>query len=333
MNKGFSELTRLGKIRRLHDVVDQALQEYDIDVEQVKFLTIETNTLFEIRSKRGERFAMRIYTDGETTLKENQAEIFWLTALVQDTDLKVTQPVPRKDGDYISEVTVPGVPPDRRCVIYRWIPGQVLGDRNNLKYYYKLGQVLAKLHNHAKTLNPLPPTINPKRWDKAFYYPDEPVVYNTQEYSHVFSQKDIQLIDSVIAIMDKMFNKLFSDQEDLMLIHGDLHFWNVHAYQGELYLIDFEDINLGYPVQDIAVTLYAGRNREDFSKLKKTFINGYTEIRKWPKVESDVIPTLMAARTVMFINYAARILDEPKEYIKSRLKELKIFLAQNRENP
>ena len=326
MPKEFNELTRLGKIRRLHRLINKALQAYDLDVAQIKFLTIETNTHFEIRSKSGERFAMRIYSDGETTLKENRAEIFWLTALVRDTDLKVTEPVPRKDGKYISVVTVPGVPPDCRCVLYRWIPGQPLGNCNSPEYYYKLGQDLAKLHNHAITLNPLPPEIDPKRWDKAFYYPDEPVVYNTQEYSHLFSQKDIQIIDSVIEIMEKMFSKLFNDKEDLMLIHGDLHLWNVHIYQGELYLIDFEDINLGYPVQDIAVTLYSGRNREDFSDFKNTFIEGYTIIRMWPKVEPAVIPTLMAARSVMFINYAARILDEPEEYIDTRLKELKNFL-------
>ena len=327
MPKDYSQLTRLGKIRRLHRVVSKALEAYDLQVAQIKFLTIETNTLFEIRSKSGERFALRIYSDEETTLKENQAEIFWLTALVRDSDLKVTEPVPRKDGEYISLVTVPDVPPNRRCVLYRWIPGRTLGDRNNPEYYYKLGQCLAKLHNHAETLNPLPPEIDPKRWDKAFYYPDEPVIYNTPEYSHLFSKGDIQTMDQVIEIADRVFQKLFSDPEELMLIHGDLHFWNVHAYHGELYLIDFEDINLGYPVQDIAVTLYAGRNREDYSEWKDAFIEGYTTIRLWPKVEPEVISVLMAARSVMFVNYAARILDDPKEYIESRLKELEKFLA------
>ena len=73
MPKDYNQLTRLGKIRRLHSVVNKALDSYDLEVSEVKFLTIETNTLFEIRSSSGERFAMRIYSDEETTLKENQA--------------------------------------------------------------------------------------------------------------------------------------------------------------------------------------------------------------------------------------------------------------------
>jgi len=319
-------LTRLGKIRRLRAVVFQALKAYDLDVAEVKFLAIETNTHFEVRSISGERFVLRIYSDEETTLVENRAELFWLTALIRDTNLKVTEPIARKDGKYITVVTVPGVPPDRRCVLFRWIPGKTLDEQVTPEYYYKLGQNLAKLHIHAQTLNPLPPEINPKRWDKVFYYPDEPVVYNAAAYSHLFSPDDIQTIDRVIEISKNMFRKLFSAKQDLMLIHGDLHYWNVHVYKGELYLIDFEDVNLGYPVQDIAVTLSYGRHRDGYEEWKKAFIEGYTSVRGWPEVEEGVIPTLIIARTTMFINYVARVEEEPQEYIQSRMKELKIFL-------
>jgi Ser/Thr protein kinase RdoA (MazF antagonist) len=172
MPKEYTELTRLGKIRRLRAVVFKALESYDLAVQDIRFFTIETNTMFQIRSNSGERFILRIYSDEETTLKENQAEIFWLNALVRDTDLNVTEPVARKDGKYITIVSVPGVPPSRRCVLFRWIPGRTLEEDISPENYYRLGQSLAKLHRHAKTLNPLPREINPKRWDKVFYYPD-----------------------------------------------------------------------------------------------------------------------------------------------------------------
>jgi len=318
----------LGKIRRLRAIVFKALEYYDFEVKNVKFLAIETNTHFEILSSAGERFVLRIYSDEETTLVENRAEIFWLTALMRDTDLKVTEPVPRKDGKYISVVSIPGVPPDRRCVLFRWIPGRTLDEQVTPKKYYKLGQSLAKLHNHAETLNPLPPEVNPKRWDKVFYYPDEPIVYNKPAYSHLFSRDDIELIDQVIEVAEDMFRGLFQSQEGLMLIHGDLHIWNVHVHQGELYLIDFEDVNLGYPVQDIAVTLSYGRQREGYQEWKKAFIEGYISIRDWPAVSEDVIPTLVAARTTMFINYVARIDEAPQEYIQSRMEELRNFLSE-----
>ena len=324
--KPYSELTRIGKIRRLRQVVTEALAEYSLEVEWIKFLTIETNTMFKIQSTDGKKFVLRIYSDEETTLRENQAEIFWLERLIRDTDIKVTEPVARRDGEYISIISVPGAPAERRCVLFKWVPGRTLENYLNSENYYKYGQVLAQLHNHASTLNPLPVNIIPKKWDNVFYYPDEPVVYNTPRYAHLFPSGRIEILENVIERADGVFEKLFADQERQILIHGDLHYWNVHLYRGELYVIDFEDINLGYPVQDVAVTLSYGRQREGYAMWKDVFKQGYSSIRSWPIDGEKIIETLIAARSVMFINYVARIDSSPEEYIDRRCKELQEFL-------
>ncbi|MBN2004514.1 MAG: phosphotransferase [Anaerolineae bacterium] len=282
--------------------------------------------MFQIQSEGGEKFVLRIYSDEETTLRENQAEMFWLDALKRDTDLKITEPIARRDGEYITLASVPGVPENRRCVLFNWIPGRPLENHLSAETYYLYGQALAKLHNHAAALNPLPPAINPKKWDKVFYYPDEPVVYNTPEYAHLFSMERVDLLDRVIERANTVFESLFADKDGQILIHGDLHYWNVHFYRGELYVIDFEDISLGYPVQDVAVTLYYGRGREGYAAWKAAFKQGYSRLRKWPVEDERTIETLMAARTAMFINYVARIDPSPEEYIDQKCEALAHFL-------
>jgi Ser/Thr protein kinase RdoA (MazF antagonist) len=326
--KPYQELTRLGKIRRLRRLVLKALEEYALIVEWVKFFTIETNTMFQVRSKDNEKFMLRIYSEEETTLRENQAEIFWLNALKRDTDLKVTEPIARRDGEYITIASIPGVPAERRCVLFNWIPGQTLENNLSSENYYKFGQTLAKLHNHASTLKPLPPDIQPKKWDKVFYYPDEPVVYDTPEYRHLFPPERIELLKKVIERANDVFARLFDDKNGLILIHGDLHYWNVHIHRGQLYVIDFEDINLGYPVQDIAITLSYGRERDGYREWKIAFKQGYSSVREWPIEGERTIETLMAARSVMFINYVARIDPSPQEYIEQRSEGLVQFLKK-----
>ncbi len=326
--KPYNKLTRLGKIRRLRHAAIKTLEQYDINIKRIKFLTIETNTMFRIDSEDGKKYVLRIYSDEETTLRENRAEMFWLDAIKRDTDLKVTEPVKRRDGKYITIVRVPGVPKEQRCVLFKWIPGQTLVNHLNSENYYNLGRALAKLHNHAATLNPLPPNIQPKKWDKVFYYPDEPVVYNVPQYGHLFPPERIELLKKVIGLANETFKKLFANKDGLMLIHGDLHYWNVHFYRGELYVIDFEDINLGYPIQDVAVTLYYGQQREGYNDWKAAFKQGYSSLRKFPAENERIIETLMAARSVMFINYVARIDPSPEEYINERCEELAHFLNQ-----
>jgi Ser/Thr protein kinase RdoA (MazF antagonist) len=252
--------------------------------------------------------------------------MFWLSALKRDTDIRITEPVARRDGEYITIVSAPGVPGERRCALFSWVPGQTLGDHLRPENHYKFGQTLARLHDHAKTLNPLPSHIQPKKWDKAFYYPNEPVVYNTPEYSHLFPPERIKLLEDVIEHADRVFERLFANEDGQILIHGDLHYWNVHYHRGELYVIDFEDINLGFPVQDIVISLYTGRLRDDYNELRTAFEDGYRDIRSWPSEDERTIQTLMAARSVMFINYAARISASPEEYIENRCQELVRYL-------
>jgi len=306
----------------------KALREYDLRVQWIKFLADDTNISFKIRSVDGANYVLRIYSDEETTLTENQAEVFWLKALKRDTDLNFTQPVPRVDGESITLASVPGVPGEKRCILFTWVPGRVLENFLNPQNYFKLGVTMAKLHDHAETLKPLPASIQPKKWDRAFYYPNEPVVYNDPDYKHLFSDQQIEIIDQVICIADEEFARLYADQESQILIHGDLHYWNVNMYRGELYIMDFEDVMLGYPVQDVAITLYYGSQRENYPELREAFQQGYTSCSAWPVERLGQIETLQAARSVNFINYIARIHDSPQEYINERCVELQEFVKQ-----
>lgn len=306
----------------------KVLAEYDLQIESIKFLADDTNISFKVRSVDGEQYVLRIYSDEETTLAENQAEVYWLQALKRDTDLKFTEPVPRRDGECITQEGMPGIPGIKRCILFTWVPGRVLEKSLTPQNYFNLGATLAKLHNHAESLKPLPASIQPKKWDRAFYYPNEPVVYNDPAYRHLFSDQQIEIIDQVIANASREFARLYSDQARQILIHGDLHYWNVNLFKDELYIMDFEDVMLGYPVQDVAITLYYGRQREQYANLREAFQRGYRSIRTWPVERQGQIETLQAARSVNFVNYVARIEEEPQEYIKERCDELHKFIDQ-----
>jgi Ser/Thr protein kinase RdoA (MazF antagonist) len=42
--------------------------------------------------------------------------------------------------------------------------------------------------------------------------------------------------------------------------------------------MDFEDVMLGYPVQDVAITLYYGQQREQYPELRDAFFEGYIQL-------------------------------------------------------
>ena len=325
--KPYDQLTFRGQILRLRELCIQALEEYPIDVARVRYLTTESTTMFRVDARDGKKYVIRLYSELDSSLAENQTEMFWLSALARDTDLRVTEPVARKDGEYLTFVSVAGVPGEKRCALYKWVPGVQLEKYVSPRTYRQLGVSMAKLHKHAESLT-LPDHIRPKRWDKVFYYPDEPVVYNTPEYSHLFTPEQVTIMDRAIAHVDPFLEKLYLENGGAILVHGDLHFWNAHIYRGQIYVIDFEDVLLGFPVQDISICLYYLRDYENYAELAEAFQSGYATERDWPSFSQSDLHTLWMGRMANFANYAAQV-DEPegaREFIDTRCEELEKLL-------
>jgi Ser/Thr protein kinase RdoA (MazF antagonist) len=325
--RSFEQLSKRGQIQRLRRLAEQVLQEYDLPVKRVSLLTRATNFLYRIETVAGEKYVLRIYSDEASTITENRTEIFWLNAIQSDTDLCVTKPVRRRDGEYISLASLPGIPSERRCVLFRWVPGRPLEEHVTPALYFQFGEMMARLHNHSEKLT-LPPDISPKCWDKVFYYPGERSIYREPEFSHLFPPERIALMDEAINRCNRLLDSLYKDPHPAMLIHGDLHFGNIHVERGKLHFLDFEDICLGYPVQDVAISLYYGRSLPNYPDLVDAFQNGYSSLRPWPVESPQQLAGLMAARNANFINYVAGHLPKLQEMLDGMFERLGRSLAQ-----
>ncbi len=83
-------------------------------------------------------------------------------------------------------------------------------------------------------------------------------------------------------------------------------------------------------MQDVAITLYYGREQENAKALQAAFKEGYSSLRTWPLESDEQLHTLIAARTAMFANYVAHSLpaDGAKEYLDKWCAELEQYLNQ-----
>jgi Ser/Thr protein kinase RdoA (MazF antagonist) len=326
--KPYTQLTPRGRILRLRQLALQALNDYPINVARVRFLAEESTTMFRVDAVNGHKYVLRIYSEADSSLAENQTEMVWLTALARDTDLPVIRPVARKDGETISRVRHAGIPQEKRCALYHWIPGTPLADHLSPQNYRKLGALMAGLHQHAASL-PLPARIQPKRWDKTYYFPGEEIVYNTPAYRHLYTPAQIKIIDRAVTVCDNYLASLYQRDDPPHLLHGDLHYWNVHLHRGTLYALDFEDMLLGYPEHDIAISLYYLRDETHYPQLAAAFQQGYTEIKEYPHLPDDKLHPLWLARMTNFVNYAATAFDDAESaraYISARCQEIDQYL-------
>ena len=326
--KPFNQLTPRGQVRRLRQLALKTVEAYAINVRRVRLLIVDTNTLFRVEAADGRKYALRICRPGEHTLTEIEAEMTWLQALNAGADVNVPKPVLNKNGRPITTTQIEGVPGSRHCVLFDWIPGRPLEEHLSPKTYYQLGQTAAKLHIFAESYTP-PANFQPMVWNRIFYYGAEPVVIFEEANQHFFSAKQMSIIKQTMALAEAELQRLFAQPQSPIILHGDMHMWNVHVYRGKLFVLDFEDTMWGYPVQDVAITLTYGRFRDDYPPLRAAYQEGYSSLRPWPVQHPHQIATLIAARTVMFINYVThKTPTEAPEYIAGACERLQTFLNE-----
>lgn len=339
--KEWSQLTEVGQSRRLRQLALGVLEQYDLAIKQVRLLEVATNTLFRVDCQDGTRYALRVCSPGEHSLHDAQVELAWLAVLNEQTDLPVPRPITNAAGEYLSYGKATGVPEERRCVLFDWVPGRPIEDVLSPQIYEKLGVAMAQMHEFSAGFFKQPDAWNeemrPMPWNTLFYYPEEPVVLYDADYKKLFPKERLVLIEEAMAAVEPLLQTLYQRPDDAMIIHGDLHIWNAHYAQGQIHMLDFEDLMWGYPIQDVAITLWYCREREDYADLRASFKSGYSSVRSWPstieissstKINSDEqIEALAIARTIMFINYAAHLLDEPEEYIERQCAKLTNYLA------
>jgi Ser/Thr protein kinase RdoA (MazF antagonist) len=307
--KDFYQLTARGRALWLRRLALAALERYDLDVKRVRLVTNETNGIFRVDAADGQKVILRVSDPkGCHGLDEIRSEMTWLAALGRDTDLGVPRPLTTRTGALATTVETTGVPEPRHCVVFSWLPGSDLADRFTPENARRFGEFSALLHDHAASFTP-PPGFRVRTLDRVFPYTDptfpfvEPVVLFEGTDRELVPPQRRQVFQRASERVQAALDELYADETGLRVTHNDLHQWNVKVHRGKLYGLDFEDLAWGYPVQDVATTLYyiEGLDRED--ELIEAFKRGYTSHSEWPERYPGQIATFMRGRDLMLANY------------------------------
>jgi Ser/Thr protein kinase RdoA (MazF antagonist) len=105
--------------------------------------------------------------------------------------------------------------------------------------------------------------------------------------------------EEFIGMNDRLF-----DQDNFILLHGDMHKGNLIHRPGEgIFLIDFDDICLGPSVQDVWMLLPGGVEHSENEIA--WFLKGYQTFRQFDRAELELIPALRGMRLIHFAAWLA----------------------------
>src|SRR5918912_383523 len=282
--ESFTALSHRAQVGRLKRLAAAALAEYDLPRARLAPLVHAFNTTFQVTDAAGNRFTLRITRPGKSSVAEVQSELAWLVALHRDTDLVVPDPVPTRAGELLTVAGAPGVPEARICALFRWVPGRFVRNRLMPHHLEQVGQLMARLQDHAQGFQPPPGFTRPRIDDiPATRATVVPLV------ARVRPPGDVALVE---AALDRVAATLEG------LGHSDLHQWNYLFDHGQVHLLDFDDCGYAPFLYDLAVTTFELEHYPHFPALRAALLAGYGATRSLPPDPETVLTTLTQLRRI-----------------------------------
>lgn len=298
--KPFYECSELGRARRLRGLVEQALQHYDLEVTKIRLLSNDYNGVFRVDTTEGTPYAMRVCIPQEGLESTLALETAWLHALRDKAPFAVPAPVPTREGSFFTQVESSSVPEPRYCALFEWVKGKDLvvdfSEDNAVRY----GALAAHLHELGATF-PKPEGLDIRAYDTVGPF-SEPWVLDEPEKRSIMPEELRDFIPVAVKHVSQHIERLLSSSQQMQVIHGDLHSYNVKAYRNKLAPIDFEDLMWGYPAQDLGIIFYYMWRREEYPMLRESFERGYRSVREWPEETPGEVDAFIAGRSLVLLN-------------------------------
>jgi Ser/Thr protein kinase RdoA (MazF antagonist) len=317
---------------RLLPLAERVLTHYPFEVRELTHLATHSNVLYRVVTSKGEQFVLRVGTPHANSRSNLEIEVAWLDAIAKETRLEVVSPVRTRDGVLIVDSFDEEIDKERSCVLFTWVPGQPLGEGSGSFGYRLLGAMSASLQAHGRDWDP-PEGATMRIWDQVFYYEPEmdPVILHTPEYGYLFDMRRLGVIERALDLARTVIGESYRTARP-QVVHGDLHEWNVHVAGSRLHAFDFEDVMVALPAQDAAISLYKSRTSDMRNEIHDAFRRGFESIAEWPIIDERQLDGFHAARQVMLMNYAARVLpkDEASDYIDQVMPWLDRCVARYR---
>lgn len=270
------------------------------------------NRVYELeKHDSGERFIVKFYRPGRWTKEMILEEHQFLKELDQK-EIPVIPPLKINDqslfeftpGPTCPERLVPSAVEVSRGVYFALFPkkGGRAMDEFDKDTWEELGRLLARIHLAGAAH---------KGNCRVIWKPD----VATRHHLEVLYKTDYLLpdfkkpFDHVAEMFIKKAGPKFKDRE-FILLHGDCHKGNlIHRANEGIFIVDFDDICLGPPVQDLWLLL--PDTPDKCENELEWFNKGYEVFRQFDRSSLKLVPLLRGMRIIHFISWLAVQSKEP----------------------
>ena len=277
----------------LLDAVEQALGQRMTGLATP--LPSYINRVYEVETMDEERLIVKFYRPGRWSLEALQEEHRFVLDCEKD-EIPVIAPMVLSNGETLFEAD---------GIYFTLFPkrfGRQL-EINSVKDWLRVGRLLGRLHVAGSREDAQYRTnLHPEQSTEQHIAQLIEGEFITPRHMDAFQQVSTEILE--------LITDLFDDTE-FIRIHGDCHCGNLLKRPGEgLMVIDFDDMMVGPPVQDMWILLpdHANNSRHELDLL----LHGYEQFREFDHFSIRLIEPLRAMRIIYFLAWCSQQIDDFK---------------------
>jgi Ser/Thr protein kinase RdoA (MazF antagonist) len=307
----FEALSRERQLQLLAELGSQALAKWGLEGARLQLLKHRENTVMQVTTGAGARYAMRIHRLAYRRDVELLSELQWLDSL-RATGIPTTEVRPALDGSLFVTVNTPELPEGRQVDLLEWVPGQAIGSIEEgvdldhdklLEVYRRAGELAARIHNHGQSWQ-RPPGFTRLSWDEGGFFGEVGSVCGFYRDLPDLAPAQRALLDRARDVTAAALAHFGKSADRYGLVHGDLLPENLFYDGSELRLIDWDDTGFSWHLYDFCTALFAHLGRDSFDPALAAMVAGYRCHRALPDEHLEMLPVLIMARALSYVGWA-----------------------------
>ncbi len=275
-------------------LLQQILDRYGLANARAFPLQSYNNQVYRIESVNNQRFSLRICGFPNMKRRAMEDEMRWLDFVAQRNQRLAPRPIANDRGEFVTVTATPAG--DRLSCLFAWIEGRELRGAATPAEMHKMGRSVAALHNIAREF-PFPDASSDFRG--GYRYDQSLMVSHRSwidEHCAAIGAEQVALLERAIDYVVAALDRLGTTPANYGVIHADLHLGNVLVQDGEIAIMDFEQLGRGHFLYDLTV-LWAELRDEPtaLAPLWQRFVAGYGEVAEVPIVQQEELDPFIVA--------------------------------------
>jgi Ser/Thr protein kinase RdoA (MazF antagonist) len=278
------------------------LDAYALFGAQTHLLQSRWNHIYRVEAADGQVYSLRICAPEFKDRQWMQDELTFLDFAAGLGTICAPRPVRNRDGDLLTTIATSGK--ERLACLFRWVEGEPSSRYLTPDVVRQIGQITAHLHEIGRAF-PFPSEDNGFRKDYRY---DQVLARSHFEWmaehrAEIGPANETLLHRAIDFAVDGM-DRVGQTPATYGIIHADLHFGNFLVHDGQVSLIDFDQLGRGHYCYDIAFLLVELFDDAETQPARwQAFKEGYQEVTALPFTNDEELDPFIVAVGLAFLDW------------------------------